>query len=1449
MQTIWKRFHEAYSSRGCQVALLSLLTLLLFAATANAIAPPGPIVVSQTTWYTAFPGGGALSGGNPAGVSWAINSKGVIVASETYGNNIVQFSGPGYAATLAGKVSNAGAITIDKNGFLYVGTQYGNSIVKVAMNATTGLYNITADPGASTFTSTTVPACTGVTATDNTAGECLIAPLTASALGYFAVESMTVDSTGDLFVATDAAGSGEPYSIFECVLKCLYGATPTAPTLIFSEPINATAQLWVGGIALDPSGNLFFTDSAMSNAANNKSNDSHLNELTYTAPTYSSTPTVITTLTDATPGNYDDEIASIYINPSSGNIYIGLVNSGIYGLTDVKGVVNASSLWAVSNVGTKLLMQDAYNNFYVIGNTTAVNSAGADTLGYIAIGGPSFPGANTTAKLLVADNSEPCTPTLTLAFSASQYTDTLGSCGSSSLGTFSFVPVTVTFTAGGSVTAPPNAALTVTDTTSTSSTTVAAKGPTVAVNQNTWLAAYTGGGVFGGGSTGGSSGAINSKGVVVMGSSYGNAIQEFTAGGTVVTNVGTTAAKPSGVSVSGAAAMAIDSNDYLYASNEYGNTIIKFPMNTDGTYGSAAFTSTSGLPTCTGDGLTPDSAGACQIVPGGSTMTFGVAAMAFDKNNVLFISTDSQLPSTGTPQPFSILQCGPTCLYGATPAQPTLLFAEPGVNAAGDQLFTGGIAVDPSENVYFTDTMVDATGSNFSDYSDLYQLKNTGTNTYATTPTLLETFTPACAARPCSYNNEIDSVATDAAGNVYFADQYTGIYKIVNNAGTLAWATPWIIAAPGAKEIVPDGKGNFYYAAYNNTNAGDTLGFDMIGAVSIAGQATAAAPTTATIYALDNFGCVGSPQLTFTFVNTAFSAPANPTCGDMAVGGGSNFAETVTFTPTASESGTVTTTMTVADTTNGGSGTASVTGQAATAQPITAFAGITSPVSYGGGPYTLSATGGASGNPVVFSVDASSTATAAVSGTNGTTLTISGVGTVVIDANQAGGTVGSVTYAPGYLQVMITVNPATQTIAFSPASPVSFGVIPITLSAAGGASGNPVVFTLDSTSTAGAATLSGSTLTVTGAGSIVLDANQAGNTNYAAAAQVQKSIVVNQGTQTITITAAPTTVVSPATSTITATASSGLPVTLSLTSGSSIATLNTTTGVLTPTGTAFGNVVVTANQAGNANYAAATAATVTVIVNSAATVATPTITPASGTLYAGSTNTITITDATANAVIWYTTDGTNPLTSSTAIKYTAPFTLAVAPTTYTVNAAATLLGDSNSVVATTTYTVSAVQPTFTLTANPPGVTVQPGQSAAVTIYLTPGTGFTLTTSFACSGVPSGVTCSFSPSSVTPTGTAPVSTILTISNGTAALQRGPNPFLPGGVTFAIALGFLGWKKRRGLFLALVLIAGVICLTQVTGCGSSAKPSTTSTMTVTATSAVVTETLPISVTVVQ
>jgi len=92
----------------------------------------------------------------------------------------------------------------------------------------------------------------------------------------------------------------------------------------------------------------------------------------------------------------------------------------------------------------------------------------------------------------------------------------------------------------------------------------------------------------------------------------------------------------------------------------------------------------------------------------------------------------------------------------------------------------------------------------------------------------------------------------------------------------------------------------------------------------------------------------------------------------------------------------------------------------------------------------------------------------------------------------------------------------SQNIAFTPPSPLYFGIPPITLSATGGTSGNPVTFSIVS----GPGSLSGtndSVLDVTGTGAIVVAANQAGDAGYAAAPQVIASIaVVSPAAATIT---------------------------------------------------------------------------------------------------------------------------------------------------------------------------------------------------------------------------------------------------------------------------------------------------------------------------------------------
>jgi len=87
---------------------------------------------------------------------------------------------------------------------------------------------------------------------------------------------------------------------------------------------------------------------------------------------------------------------------------------------------------------------------------------------------------------------------------------------------------------------------------------------------------------------------------------------------------------------------------------------------------------------------------------------------------------------------------------------------------------------------------------------------------------------------------------------------------------------------------------------------------------------------------------------------------------------------------------------------------------------------------------------------------------------------------------------------------VVTLNAKTnQTVSFDPVPTQTYGNSPITMVATA-SSGLPVTFNLVS----GPATVSGSTLTITGAGTVVVNANQAGNSSYNPAV-VEQSFTVN----------------------------------------------------------------------------------------------------------------------------------------------------------------------------------------------------------------------------------------------------------------------------------------------------------------------------------------------------
>ena len=167
-------------------------------------------------------------------------------------------------------------------------------------------------------------------------------------------------------------------------------------------------------------------------------------------------------------------------------------------------------------------------------------------------------------------------------------------------------------------------------------------------------------------------------------------------------------------------------------------------------------------------------------------------------------------------------------------------------------------------------------------------------------------------------------------------------------------------------------------------------------------------------------------------------------------------------------------------------------------------------------------------------------------------------------------------------------SPAAQTITFTQDltgktfGDASFGLI------ASSDSGLTVSFASSDTSVV---SISGTTATIVGAGSVNITAEQAGNDDYAYASVVQ-AMTIAKASQTITFPAIATQYESTGTMSLPATASSGLTVSYS-SSNSSIVSVSGTTATFHQTGT----VTITASQAGDDDYNAASDETASLTVD------------------------------------------------------------------------------------------------------------------------------------------------------------------------------------------------------------------------------------------------------------
>ncbi len=182
--------------------------------------------------------------------------------------------------------------------------------------------------------------------------------------------------------------------------------------------------------------------------------------------------------------------------------------------------------------------------------------------------------------------------------------------------------------------------------------------------------------------------------------------------------------------------------------------------------------------------------------------------------------------------------------------------------------------------------------------------------------------------------------------------------------------------------------------------------------------------------------------------------------------------------------------------------------------------------------------------------------------------------------------------------------------------------------------------------------------------------------------------------------------------------------------------------------------------------------------------------------------------------------------------------------------------------ASQTVTVTAIPPNFAITSSPTSATISAGQSATFNLSIAPQGGFNKLLYLTCNGLPALATCSFSPQQVTLNGSTPAAVVLTvnttgkakasmIASNTGSL--GMTPLYAAIIPFGFVAFLFGRKQRSSVLRRLLVLSCILMMaTAFVACGGSksSKPSTpagSSTVTVTASSGGVTNTLNLTLTI--
>jgi MBG domain (YGX type) len=439
---------------------------------------------------------------------------------------------------------------------------------------------------------------------------------------------------------------------------------------------------------------------------------------------------------------------------------------------------------------------------------------------------------------------------------------------------------------------------------------------------------------------------------------------------------------------------------------------------------------------------------------------------------------------------------------------------------------------------------------------------------------------------------------------------------------------------------------------------------------------------------------------------------------------------------------------------------------------------------------------------------------------SGWSVTVAGAGQVTITASQTGNS----TYAPATTVSQFTVNPAALTITASNIQ-AAYGATPVFAYASSGFVSNDNASVLS-----GAPSVTSTATTSSAPGNYPISIVQ--GTLFA------QNYTFNFVGGTLTVTKAAQTINFPPLANVTfatsqpvnlqATATSGLPVAYTV---AGPAQLN---GNQLQEFSGVGTVTVTATQAGNQDYAAATPVTQSfnvvmgVLPISANNATRP---------YGADNPTFTYQVGIPGAVIPANEYSGVPVLTTTA-NASSP------PGTYPIIVNQGTLASNDLTFQFIPGTLTILPPSsFILTANNTSLTVPRGQARQVTITLTPVNDFVGSVTIGCNSLPAGVTCVASPATLTTTlnasgsGVQPVTTTLTVSAGDVVAsaenrQGSSNIYAAGwlgvpGVLFGVLLSV----RRRQLFrnlptqpLLLLMAALLLCACGLTACGGGSNSST-------------------------